>query len=243
MSIFTGQTPPLPRLNRYYARMKLLLWDIDGTLLQTSHHGRDLMHTVGRGLFGAGFSLDGVELGGQVDLALFHRAMKAGGYDPTPDHWRAFRQAFAKALRETLHETRDALRIMPGVVDLLETLHGRPDVLNGIVTGNFREAAQAKLEAAEIDHDRFHPTAFGCDSHDRRELVRLAIERGGNGFRGRDVIVIGDTPRDVACAKAHGALAFAVATGPYDTITLREAGADIVVDDLNDETSLLALIG
>ena len=222
--------------------MKLLLWDIDGTLLSTGYQGRDLMHSVGRRLFGTSFSLDGKQLGGQVDLALFHHAMNAGGYEPTDTHWRSFREAFVEALRAALHETRDALRVMPGVVELINVFDQRDDVVNGMVTGNFREAALAKLEAARIDHAIFRPTAFGCESHDRNELVRLAIQRGGHGFKGHDVIVIGDTARDVACAKANGAFAFAVATGHQSREQLLEAGADVAVEHLGDSSSILELL-
>lgn len=223
--------------------MKLLLWDIDGTLLLTGFAGRDLMHAVGRRLFSPRFSLAATELGGQVDLALFHHAMEAAGLEPTAEHWLAFRTEFVLALRAALAESRDALRVMPGVVELLADLHERDDVTNGIVTGNFREAAHAKLEAAEIEHRRFRPAAFGCESRERHELVRLAVERGGNGFRPEDVIVIGDTVRDVACAKANGALAFGVATGHQTREQLLAAGADIAVDDLRDAEPFLALLG
>jgi len=223
--------------------MKLLLWDIDGTLLLTGFAGRDLMHSVGRRLFSPRFSLDAAELGGQVDLALFHHAMEAAGLEPTDEHWLTFRTEFVVALRAALAEARDALRVMPGVVELLADLHRRDDVINGIVTGNFREAAHAKLEAAAIEHRRFRPAAFGCESRDRHELVRLAVERGGTGFSGEDVIVIGDTVRDVACAKANGAFAFGVATGHQSREQLLAAGADVAVENLSDAGPLLALLG
>jgi len=225
-----------------HATMKLLLWDIDGTLLLTGFRGQDVMHQVGRRLFSPRFSLDKTELGGQVDLALFHHAMRLAGCEPTDACWAQFRSEFVIALRTALRESADAFRVMPGVVELLGALHERDDVTNGLVTGNFREAAYAKLEAAAIEHTLFNPTAFGCESHDRNDLVRLAMERSGNGYHGKNVIVIGDTVRDVACAKANGVFAFAVATGPHSREQLQAAGADVAVKDLSDPSPLFELL-
>src|SRR5262249_6190155 len=120
------------------------------------------------------------------------------------------------------------------------------DVVMGIVTGNYAAAAPLKLGACGLDLGSFEITAFGDEGRTRPDLVALALrkcaERTGWTPRPRDVVVIGDTPRDVACAHAHGCVAFAVATGIHPVEELNETGADIVVENLSDPSPLYAFL-
>ena len=119
-------------------------------------------------------------------------------------------------------------------------------VVLGCLTGNYSSAAPLKLEAAGIDARAFGITAFGDEAATRPELTRLAMDKLERRIRyeadPRRVIVVGDTPRDVEAAHAHGCVCFAVATGPYDRRSLEEAGADHVVDSLADPSPLLDLV-
>jgi len=137
-------------------------------------------------------------------------------------------------------------RILPGVGELLAALRATEGVLLGCVTGNFAEAARMKLQAAGIDPDSFGANGFGGQAATRSALVRLAMDRGaslaGQPIRAHDVIVVGDTPRDVDAAKANGCACLAVATGNFTAEVLSAAGPDAVVSDLTDPAPLWALL-
>ncbi len=226
--------------------MKLLLWDIDGTLLYTGFSGCEYMQHVGRALFGERFDLAGIEFGGQVDRALFKLALDRAGVVFDDEHWSRFRTAFADAVRERLAAEADRMTVLPGARELVQRFAEHPAVRQGIVTGNFRQTAKIKLAAARYDTSAFGPSAYGCEADLRHELIDLAIDRyhaaHGNGLQRRDVIVIGDTPRDIAAARDAGCTSFAVATGRYAFDALRAAGADHVVANLSDARPLLELL-
>jgi phosphoglycolate phosphatase-like HAD superfamily hydrolase len=136
--------------------------------------------------------------------------------------------------------------VMPGIRELLEQLHRRSDVALGLLTGNFEEGARIKL--AYFDLWKYFPIgAFGGDSADRNELVPVALrrarDRGVGDIPVSRVLVVGDTPHDVACAHAVGAVAIAVATGGYSVDRLRETGAEYVFKDLSDTDAFLRLLG
>ncbi len=226
--------------------MKLLLFDIDGTILLTGGAGRRAVLEAGQGLFGAAFSVEGVSFGGALDPLIFRELLERNGVDARTADEAAYRVAYLQALERNLAHDGADLRLMPGFPHLLDELRGRPDVVVGLLSGNYREGARLKLAAAAIEIDRFPVTAFGDDGPDRPALVRRAIDRHvaiyGNGLEPRDVIVIGDTPHDVSCARAHGCRSLAVATGTHSAAALREAGADLVVADLADPTPLRRLL-
>jgi phosphoglycolate phosphatase-like HAD superfamily hydrolase len=134
---------------------------------------------------------------------------------------------------------------MPGVADTLAILRSRPDLTLGLLTGNYTRAIPIKLGAIGVNPAWFEITAFGDEGESRAALVAVAIgkyaARSGAPVDPRRVIVIGDTPRDVDCARANGCISFAVATGKFDVEALRAAGADVVVPDLSDPEPLLRL--
>jgi phosphoglycolate phosphatase-like HAD superfamily hydrolase len=134
---------------------------------------------------------------------------------------------------------------MPGVRPLLEALEHRGDVYLALLTGNYQEAARVKLEYFDLWR-YFRCGAFGDDAPDRNGLfpqaVSLIRSLGGPDVHPSNVLVVGDTPLDIACAAAGGAVSMAVATGSYDAAALRAAGADVVLDDLSDTAHVLALI-
>jgi phosphoglycolate phosphatase-like HAD superfamily hydrolase len=227
--------------------MKLLLFDLDGTLLLTGGAGVGSMHVVGARMFGDHFTLDGVTVAGGLDPLIYADAATLAGVDDAHLHHDIFRDSYVAELEQALNSDRFEVHVLPGVMELLNELRQSPQVTLGLLTGNYAVSAPVKLRAVGIDPDWFTITAFGDEAPDRPAMVKLAMERfarknGANDTSPSDVIVIGDTPRDVDCAKANGCRVLAVATGRYGMDELREAGADVVVPDLKDSTALWQMI-
>ncbi len=228
----------------------LLLFDIDGTLLTTAGAGVQSMKTVGVELFGDHFSFDRIKFGGMLDPLIFSEAATHSGLTDHERHHDSFHDAYIRELENELARRSSDVGPMPGILPLLEQLRMRQaeqgDMILGMLTGNYTRAVPLKLYAAGIDPDWFSIKALGDEAPTRRELTVLAMRkyelRIGRRPDPDRVIVIGDTPRDIDCAKAHGCIAFCVATGTFSVEALREAGADYVVADLTDPEPLLRLL-
>ena len=231
----------------------LLLFDIDQTLLDTAGAGRRAMQQVAAELFGAALSFDGVSFSGKLDPVIFTEAATRCGLDDIAGGEQRFRQRYVRELALELQRGEANVRALPGVLDLLEALgdgqaravDGARRVL-GLLTGNYAAAVPLKLRAVDIEPEWFAITAFGDEAPTRPDLVRLAMERFARQCGPVDpqrVIVIGDTPKDVHCAKENGCVAFAVATGEFTADQLRQSGADVAVNDLRDPAPLFELLG
>ena len=213
----------------------LLLFDIDGTLLSPVGAGHRAMLSAGRQLFGSGFTFDGIDTSGKIDPQIFAevRAVNAELGISADDHDR-FRDRYLSDLDAEL--AAHPIPLLPGVVELLARLRPRRDLTLGVLTGNYAAAAPRKLAAAGLDPGDFVVNAFGDEAPSRPELIPVARgryrQRFGRDIDAEQVVVIGDTPRDVACAQANGCFAFAVATGRWSRHELEATGADVVVDDL-----------
>jgi len=231
-------------------KRKLLLWDIDGTLLLTDGAGMRGMARAARKLYGDAFRWDGVSASGRLDPLILEDALSRNGLTPSDDGHRLFHDAYIAELAAELELVRERARAMPGVHDVIAALRERSvaqkDVVQGLVTGNYALAAPLKLRACGFDPAWFEVGAFGDEGRSRPDLVALALRRCEERLAWTPeptaVIVIGDTPLDIECAHAHGCIAFAVATGHHRVDELRAAGADEVVSDLADPTPLLAWI-
>ncbi|MDQ7053588.1 MAG: HAD family hydrolase [candidate division KSB1 bacterium] len=225
--------------------MKILLFDIDGTLLLTGGSGARAMTRAFYELFGVEDGLKGITLSGMTDPIIFDHACQKAGIEPTEEAHERFKQLYLTYLREEIRKDNSQKRVLPGVKPLLQQLSRQTGVHLGLLTGNYHEGARIKL--SHFDLDRFFPFgAFGDDDSDRNRLVPVALrrfhEQMGEAVNGSDVWVIGDTPRDVACAKPYGAKTMAVATGHYDEEELRQAEADVVVKDLSDVDRIVAVL-
>jgi phosphoglycolate phosphatase len=224
----------------------LVLFDVDGTLLLTGGAGMRAMKAVATELFGAGFRWDGIVVSGHLDPLIFAEAAALNGLDGVPEHHESFRRRYLEVLVRELDRDPERVRIMPGIRESLTRLRDGGAATLGLLTGNYAEAIPLKLSAIGIDPTWFEITAFGEEAATRRELAALALakyaQRLGAPVDPRRVVIVGDTPRDVDCAHAHGCFAFAVATGGYDAGALAEAGADLVVSDLSDPTPLLEVV-
>ncbi len=225
-------------------RTYLLLFDIDGTLLRSDGVGRGAMQSAAARLFGDSFSFQGVPFAGNLDPLIFAEAAQRHQL-VGDDHHDRFRIAYVQELSESLSR-RPPIPLMPGVIELLDRLKAMPQVVLGLLSGNYAEAAPLKLAAAGINVGDFAITAFGDEGSLRKDLVALAMHRyernRGEPIDPRCVLVIGDTPRDIEAARAHHCLAVGVATGGHSVEELQACGANLVLDDFAQPEPLLALL-
>jgi len=225
---------------------KLVLFDIDGTLVLTGGAGLRAMNRALKRVFGHDDGLNGIPLAGRTDWAILSDAVAGVGRRLDPDLLETLRRAYVENLAiEIENPGRGPKAVMPGVRELLDDLSARDDVFVGLLTGNFEEGARIKLGHFDLWH-YFACGAYGGDAADRNALVPFAVERARAGglpeIAAHDVIVVGDTPHDVSCAEAAGAIAVAVATGGHSVEQLLQTGADLVLPDLSDRGTFIQLL-
>lgn len=223
----------------------IVLLDIDGTLIRTGRAGSRAMSRAFEDVFGVAGAFDGVEMAGRTDKWILDDAASRAGVDLSGDNFRRFQDRYSARLMDTLREPTPGKGVLPGVRRLLETLDARDDVFTALLTGNCEEGARIKLQHFDI-WKFFRCGAYGDEVTDRNHLFEIAVRRaeacGAPRVQPSDVVVVGDTVLDVACAKAAGARSVAVATGPCDVDTLRKSGADVVVRDLSDTEGFFRLL-
>lgn len=222
--------------------MKLVLFDIDGTLISSGRAGVRGMNRSFERLFGVSGALDDVPVAGRTDRAIVAEALTRAGQAADEDTILRLRDAYFEDLRTALAEPASAPGgVLPGVAALLDEL-AREEVAVGLLTGNFATGAAIKLGHFGL-WERFTFGAFGDHHVDRRSLVQVAVdaaEAAGHGrFEPGRIVVIGDTPLDVDCAHAYGAHAVAVATGPFSYETLAAAGPALTVQTLDEVSARL----
>ena len=226
---------------------RLVLFDIDGTLLWTDGAGRRAIHRALIEVFGATGPADH-RFDGKTDPQIVRELMRDVGHDDA--HIDARLQGlfirYVQCLREELRDPAHPSKPLPGVTDLLDALSRRSDVTLGLLTGNLVDGARAKLEAVGIDPDIFVVGAYGSDHELRPELPAIAQRRArarlGVGIAGSDIVVIGDTPADLQCGRDIGVRAIGVATGRYTTDDLAAQGAVAVFADLSDTDAVVRAI-
>ncbi len=226
--------------------MYLILFDIDGTLVLTGRAGVRAMNRACADIVGHDDALDGVAFAGRTDWSILRDVML--NHDKPTDRPlldRLTRRYVAHLAEEIQLPGKGLKDVMPGIRELLDALRQRDDVALGLLTGNFIDGARIKLEYFDL-WKYFRCGAFGGDSADRNDLVPVAIRRareaGVADVEPARVIVVGDTPNDVECARVVGAMPVAVATGSYSVEQLRETGADVVFKDLADTAAFLKLL-
>jgi phosphoglycolate phosphatase-like HAD superfamily hydrolase len=212
---------------------RLLLFDIDNTLLYTGGAGSVAMTVALQEMFGMRDGFAKVEFSGRTDLYILSEGLRHHGINGGVEaHLDEFLERYHGHLRHTLAE-RDG-HLMPGFPQLLEALSRRDGVRITLATGNFSEAAGMKLEHYGIREYFEEAGAFGEASLDRAEMVRLNLERTSNGVSPDETVIIGDTPHDISSALDNGLVAVGVATGNYTVDQLRESGAHLVFQDFAD---------
>jgi phosphoglycolate phosphatase-like HAD superfamily hydrolase len=214
----------------------LVLFDIDGTLVVTDRAGLRGMNAAFEGLHGHRDALAGIPVAGRTDRAILRDACTRFGIPYTADAVNALRDAYVERLvGELARPLRPGARfgVLPGVESLIAAMEADSRWIVALLTGNFARGAEIKLGHFDLWR-RFAFGAFGDDHFDRRELMPVALARAAAaGITPDRVVVVGDTPLDVDCARAHGALAVAVATGSYSVDELTATGADLVVERLD----------
>ena len=225
------------------ARKKLLLFDIDGTLLLTGRAGEHALRLAFKERFGVDDDLSSISFAGSTDGAIARQMFAAHDIPPTPENIADLFDGYVHHL--ALELPRREGRVLPGIVELLEALHGREDCVLGLLTGNIEKGAELKLSHYGV-WDFFEFGAFADDHVDRNKLGPVAhsraAERHGLSFEAEDVFVIGDTPRDIDCARAAGFVAVAIATGSYGTDELAAHKPDFLFEDLSDTRGFLAAL-
>ncbi|HVP73047.1 MAG TPA: HAD hydrolase-like protein [Phycisphaerales bacterium] len=220
----------------------LILFDIDGTLLLTQGAGVQAMLDAGRELWGERFTIDGVEFSGRLDTLIWNDLTRINGVANDEANHDRFRAAYGRQLAQRLQHNPTA-RLLPGVRELVHKIIDVDHATLGLLTGNYPETGRLKIQSAGLDPDLFKVAAWGCDGKARRDLTPLAMKRHlqltGRHVRGEEVVVIGDTPHDVDCAKAHGCRSIGVATGMFSVADLEATGADLAVETLADTAGVL----
>jgi phosphoglycolate phosphatase-like HAD superfamily hydrolase len=226
--------------------VKVVLFDIDGTLLKSGGAGMRSLSRIFAARYGINDSLADIKPHGKTDPVIIREILRSRGLvADDQDEARAVAELipeYEQVFSEEMASAKQAC-LLPGVVPLLEALQQRRDVMLGLLTGNFEATARIKL--ARFDLNRFFSFgAYSSDTEERPQLVPIAVARaeallGSALGLGRHVLVIGDTPRDVRCALANGATSVAVATSYFSTSLLRETGAHLAFDDFSDTSTVL----
>ncbi|MCX6551849.1 MAG: HAD family hydrolase [Acidobacteria bacterium] len=235
--------------------MKLLLFDVDGTLVLTGGAGVRAMNRAFLDVFGVPDAFRGVKMAGGTDPRLLDEAVARAGITLEDGSSRAFEQTYLRHLAEEIRKPlspdtgglppshpRTWRGPLPGVTDLLEALLPRDDVFLALLTGNYTKGAEIKLSHFDLWR-YFRCGAFGEDAALRHGLVPVAVARartaGCPHLHARDVVIVGDTVRDVDCARHAGIGCVAVATGGDRADTLRDAGADAVFDTFENTAAVV----
>ena len=225
--------------------MKLVLFDIDGTLLSTNGAARRAFHATLLEVYGTAGPIDTHSFAGKTDPQIARELLTLAGLSRADIDAGLDRlwQGYLGRLSAELEAPGQRTEVMPGVEPLLRRLEQLPgNVAMALLTGNIEPGAALKLGSCGLA-GRFDFGAYGSDDERRDRLPAIAVararERTGRDFRGREVVVLGDTPSDVSCGRGIGCRAAAVATGPFDRDSLAEAGADVVWQTLEDTEAIV----
>ena len=247
----TGTPPLVEPLVDYVCRMKLVLFDIDGTLLWTDGAGRRAIQRALVDETGTAGPIETYRFDGKTDPQIVRDLLSLAGHAGAENASviQAVCRRYVDHLRTELERPAQTTRLMVGIADLLAALEpseARREALVGLLTGNVAQGAALKLRSAGLDPARFCVGAYGSDSARRADLPAVAAARAtalaGASFAGSDVIIVGDTPDDVACGRPIGARSLAVATGSYGVAELRATGAAYVFETLANTALVLDAI-
>ena len=227
---------------------KLVLFDIDGTILLTAGAGRRAICAALAGEVEDTSAFERIRFDGKTDPQIVAEMLEAAG-QPEPRESarvRSICERYVELLARELQRPTARTTLMPGVDRLLDRLEAAPDVVLGLLTGNLAEGAALKLRSGGIAPERFRVGAYGSDAADRPDLPVIAARRAepifGRVPRGAEVVIIGDTPADVACGAGIEARALAVATGGYSVADLAACAPHAVFQDLSGTEAVLEAI-
>ncbi len=225
--------------------MKLICFDIDGTLLWTDGAGRRAIHRAMLDVLGTAGPIDSFRFDGRTDGEIVLRLAGSAGIETNEALTGRVLTRYVEHLAGELARPGHRTKVYPGVGELLDALEARDDCVLGLLTGNVVDGARLKLRSGGIDPERFRVGAYGSDSHVRTELPAIARSRAealGISLRGADVVIIGDTPSDVQCGQGIGARGIGVGTAAYTVTDLLGAGAAAAFGDLSDTAAVVEAI-
>ncbi len=224
---------------------RLVLFDIDGTMLWTDGAGRSAIRRALATELGIEGPFDEVRFDGKTDPQIIREILELADH-PNPESEgdiAAVCARYLELLHDELETRRSRVRVLPGVREVLGELEGRSQVVLGLLTGNLERGAYLKLTAADLEPERFSVGAFGSDAPHRSDLPAIAVERAvhkhGWTPERENVVIVGDTPADMTCGNGIGARAIGVATGSYSVAALRRAGADDAFETLESLTEVV----
>jgi phosphoglycolate phosphatase-like HAD superfamily hydrolase len=226
---------------------RLILWDVDGTLLTTDGIAAAAMREAMRAVVGPSAPMERTQYAGKTDWQIIRESLPSVGPAGIDERLHEFTAAYLARLLAQRADLVARSRVFPGVPAALAALEKY--ALQAPLTGNIAAVARLKLECVGLsDRLDLDVGAYGDDHHDRPELVPVAAARAearyGRRFAGRQIVVVGDTPFDIACGKANGARTVAVATGPFSVELLLSHGPDAALPDLSDtERAVAAILG
>jgi phosphoglycolate phosphatase-like HAD superfamily hydrolase len=227
---------------------RLVLFDIDGTLMSGAGAGRRALQVAMEGTFGPMPHIAHWTFAGKTDPQIYRELTTEAGIaaDRQAQHMTQVLDLYLDHLEAEILSS-SACHLKPGIAPLLEALQATPGVTLGLLTGNLVRGARVKTDRFGLS-GYFRLGAYGSDHAVRRELPPIAVERAraltGRDFRGKEIVIIGDTEHDIRCGSALGVKAIAVATGQYSVDELTPHGADHVFADLGDtERALAAILG
>jgi len=223
---------------------KLVLWDIDGTLIVSHGAGVRAMERAVTQRFGVSADLRQIDWAGRTDTWIVHEVLRHCGLPDTAQNAHDYLETYLELLPGELRAGPQG-QVLPGVLELLDILRGRPDVAQGLLTGNLERGARLKLSHYKVWH-YFEFGAFADDSPRRNELgphaLRRARERHAVEFAPENTFIIGDTPHDIACGKFIGARTIAVATGRYSVAELAVHQPTAVFENFTDTAAFLRVL-
>lgn len=223
-------------------RHRLVLFDIDGTLIWTGGAGSRALTRAFEEWAGIPDGLDGIPIPGRTDTIILTDLLRRHRLGASLSALDSLQHIYFRCLAEELAGLPSGVGPLPGVIELLDSLATEPGVTSALLTGNHTRGAQLKLERYGLWR-YFGFGAFGEDAADRNDLVPVAVKRaaaaGVPPVAPRDIVIVGDTPLDVACGRAHGTSTVGVATGGSPEQALADAGADLVLSNLSDTARLL----
>lgn len=229
-------------------KRRLVLFDIDGTILLSGGAGRRAITAALSEAVGDIDAFSGIRFDGKTDPQIVGELLVAAGHGAPHDaaHVAALCERYVTLLEQELQGLGTGTVVMPGVPELLDRLEAEHSVVLGLLTGNLARGARLKLSAAGIAPDRFRVGAYGSDSAHRPDLPAVAATRAEPFFgrlpEGEEVVIIGDTPADIYCGSGIGARALGVATGGYRVEELASCEPHAVFADLSDTAAVLAAI-
>lgn len=235
---------------------KLILFDIDGTLIVSGGAGARAMTRAFEETWGLSDALRHVDVAGRTDNIILEDALRATDIVAEGEPLQRFKRTYCEFLRAELRTENGASHgngtgngrpkcVLPGIPPLLDALSARADVSLALLTGNYPESAEIKLRHFDLWR-YFEWGVYGNEATDRHDLLPIAIQRhldrGAPAIDPADVIIVGDTPHDISCAHRGGAKAIAVATGNFTLDALGGCRPEVLVRDLSDHAPFLALL-